>query len=90
MRYVNKSWLPGLYSQHESERLVREVLTNHGFQDYTRKTKTGDCTRDVNKSWSPGRCAQCKNAVIAREMITNHGFQDYTRNVNMKELYERC
>ena len=89
--WTDKSWLPGPYSQCKSERIAREVLTNHGFQDHTPNAREREkCTRCVNKSWFPGPYSQCKTERIAREVLTNHGFQDHTRNARVSELQKRC
>jgi len=39
-RRVNKSWFPGPRSQWKNERIAKEVLTNHGFQDHARNART--------------------------------------------------
>ena len=88
-RGVNKSWFPGLYSPYKNERIAREVLTHHGFQDYTRHTKKLDWTRGVDKSWFPGLYSPSRTR-LARQVLTNPGFQDYHRSTKMREFHEGC
>ena len=80
-RGANKSGFPGPYSQCKSERIAREVLTNHGFQDHTRNTRV----RELHE--------RCSQIMVFRNILAMQECENCTRGANnlwFPRPYSQC
>ena len=88
MRDVHKSWLTKPYLRCKSERVAREVSTDHGFQNHLQKWDNH--TKGMNEPWIAESYLQCRRERIAREESRNHGLQTHTLTANVRGSHERC